>query len=686
VPINAVTGGPAKSDDPSTWADFQTALEGYVRLGCDGIGMCRTGDYIFAELDGALDDDDRLLDFPWASKIYDAVKGRAYMEKSPSGTGIHIVTRGALPPGRRQFDEPGQTHCGYAFYDKNRYFTFTGWGVAESGPIQDLTEELTKLYAELFPLKAGLNGNGHRPTLSLSLSDEELLKRARRAENGSKFSQLWSGDITGYASQSEADLALCRHLAFWTGKDSGRMDTLFRQSGLCRPKWLGREDYRGRTIAAAIEQTREIYNANGRQQGLGAVTPANGDPTSVVKVVKVVPPSGTEKAGEAPHSPGANWPEPPKEEAFYGLAGEWVGMVEPHTEADPAALLIQFLVAFGNLIGRGPYAIGDGAQHFTNLFAVIVGQTSKARKGTSWRHVNAILSKIDETWASARVTSGLSSGEGLIWAVRDEKKGFGKNAGGQEREEQIIDPGVHDKRLLVVEGEFARVLQVGDRHGNILSAVLRDAWDTGELSSMTKNTPDRASAAHISIIGHITRDELRRYLSSTEAGNGFANRFLWVCARRTKCLPHGGRLDQMDFSGLVLRLQNAVKFARTVEKVEQDPVAYALWEKVYPGLSEGHPGLFGAVTSRGEAQVLRLSSLYALLDCSEVVRAEHLMAALAVWEYCEASARFIFGTSLGDATADDILRALRGRPEGMTRPKFGITSARISPRLKSTER
>ena len=104
--------------------------------------------------------------------------------------------------------------------------------------------------------------------------------------------------------------------------------------------------------------------------------------------------------------------------------------------------------------------------------------------------------------------------------------------------------------------------------------------------------------------------------------------------------------------------------------MERDSGARSIWHKVYPELSDGQPGLFGAVTSRAEAQVLRLSCLYALLADSAVVRAEHLIAALAVWEYCQASAQFIFGGALGDATADEILRALRARPEGMTRTEI----------------
>src|SRR5690606_31611641 len=369
-------------------------------------------------------------------------------------------------------------------------------------------------------------------------------------------------------------------------------------------------------------------------------------------------------------APAPQWPDPMAEEAFHGLPGEFVRLVEPHTEADPAGLLVQFLVAMGNVIGRGPHFVAEGSRHHLNLFAALVGLTAKGRKGTSWAHTGNIAAAVDETWKD-RVVHGLSSGEGLIWAVRDPitqrqpVKEKGRLTGYVDVE---TDPGVEDKRLLVVEGEFATALRVLGREGNTLSAVVRNAWDTGDLRTLTKNSPAKATGAHISIIGHVTRDELLRYLDSTEAANGFANRFLWVAVRRSKVLPDGGRLHEVDMAPLVRRLRAAVEFARSVGELRRDEEARAIWHEVYPELSEGKPGLLGAVIARAEAQVMRLACLYAVLDMSTVVRREHLLAALAVWDYCEASARFIFGDALGDPVADEILRALRqAGEEGMTR-------------------
>jgi hypothetical protein len=148
------------------------------------------------------------------------------------------------------------------------------------------------------------------------------------------------------------------------------------------------------------------------------------------------------------------WPYLPRE-ALHGLAGQVVQVIGPHSEADPAAILVQFLAAAGNLLGSGPHCAVESTWHALNLFAVLVGESSKARKGTSWGHIDRLFARVDPTWASARVTGGLSSAEGLISEVQDD-----------------AEP-PKDRRLLIVQSEFASVLRVMAREGNTLSPVLR---------------------------------------------------------------------------------------------------------------------------------------------------------------------------------------------------------------------
>jgi hypothetical protein len=346
------------------------------------------------------------------------------------------------------------------------------------------------------------------------------------------------------------------------------------------------------------------------------------------------------------------WPKM-DEAAYYGLPGEVVKTIEPHTEADPVALLLQFLTLAGNVIGRGPYYRVESDRHHTNLFAVLVGDSAKARKGTSFGRACAIAKIADEQWSENRFKSGLSSGEGLIDQVRDPKGDT---------------PGVDDKRLMVTEPEFASVLAVTERHGNILSSVIRCAWDGNKLQTMTKNSPLCATGAHISIIGHITLDELRARLTRTDMASGFANRFLFGLAKRSKLLPKGGNLTDSQILGLGEQLRVLVEQQKKLGCILMSNAAERTWCNVYSDLSRENPGLLGAITARAEAQTLRLALIYALLDSKGEVDEPHLLAALAIWEYCEASVAFIFGDSLGDPVADDIYRALcQAGALGMTR-------------------
>lgn len=386
---------------------------------------------------------------------------------------------------------------------------------------------------------------------------------------------------------------------------------------------------------------------------------ADAEPKKNSNAIKHI--QSTTASGASPPPPEEHWPAPLAETAYHGLAGEVVRTIAPHSEADPAALLIQFLVAVGSCIGRGPHYAVEGDQHHANLYAALVGASGKARKGTSWGRIRQVFRLVEDVWASQCINTGISSGEGLIWAVRDETD---------------QDPGTPDKRLLVQESEFAGVLRVMAREGNIVSIVLRNAWDGDRLNNLTKKCDTQATGAHISIVGHITADELTRYLDRTEAGNGFANRFLFMLVRRARYLPHGGNLDERALHPLARRLAETIEQARDLERITMGTAGERLWEQVYPRLSDGQPGLYGAITGRAEAQVIRLALIYALLDASSSIGPPHLLAALAIWRYASDSVRHIFGDAIGDPIADRILEALRAAPAGLSQTELSTALGR----------
>lgn len=345
---------------------------------------------------------------------------------------------------------------------------------------------------------------------------------------------------------------------------------------------------------------------------------------------------------------------------FHGLAGEIVRTVDLSTEAHPVAILVQLLTAFGNAVGRGPHFVVEQKRHHANLFSVLVGETSKARKGSSWSRVRGLIADADPEWEAKRIVGGLSSGEGLMLSVQDSDN----------------DPNA-DKRLLVIEEEFTNVLRVSQRDGNTLSAVIRQAWDGDTLATLTKNTPIKATKPHISIIGHITKEELNKRLRETDAANGFANRLLWCGVRRSKLLPHGGVMNDKLMSDLSDRLKIALTHARSVGEIERDGDANALWTKVYGDLSEGRPGLIGAICGRAEAQVMRLALIFALIDRAAEISALHLQAALALWRYSEDSVHWAFSDAFGDPLADRLLAALQhAGSKGKTKTELSAVFSR----------
>jgi hypothetical protein len=477
--------------------------------------------------------------------------------------------------------------------------------------------------------------------------------------------------------------------------DDGEVESI--ASSICRYE-PGKEIEKAR-FATQEEMLEAARKAGGKEASSTTSSQEGRQATAPPSVIPEVPPPTAVVIPEpTPPPPTPPWPDPPAEEAFFGLPGEIVRVIEPETESDVVALLLQLLVAYGSVIGRGAYFEVESVRHHMNLYAVLVGATSKGRKGTSWGRIQALFPEVDEQWVSRRIVSGgLSTGEGVVWHVRDpivgrdKIKEKGRVVGMQEYE---LDPGEPDKRLLIIEPEFASVLRHNERQGNNLTVILRQAWETGNLRSLVKNSPYRSTGAHISLVGHVTEEELRRYLTTTEMASGFANRILWTSVRRSKCLPDGGR--PLDMSHYVQRLRDAVKFARgayvgfsmmeamtadpeapptppaepvqAAWKMVRDPEAQEIWNAVYGELSAGKPGLTGMIINRMEAQALRLAAIYALMDLSHEIKGKHLLAALALTDYCERSARHIFGDSLGDPAADEILRALRAAlPNGLTR-------------------
>ena len=252
TPINPFTGGQAQSNNPQTWSDYETAVKASERF--SGIGfMFGNCPYFGVDIDGI------------EREIYEYRNGNAgivsefvnalqsYSELSQSGKGIHIICRGRLP-------KQGRRRGNVEMYEDGRFFVMTGESFSEYTQISECTERIKSLHEKYI-------GGGREPSPRLELtplpqSAEEVVALAKKAKNGDKFLALFNGDYSDYPSPSEADIAFCNMLAFWTRCDANLMDCIFRQSGLMREKWDRRQSgstYGALTLQKAIASCTAVY-------------------------------------------------------------------------------------------------------------------------------------------------------------------------------------------------------------------------------------------------------------------------------------------------------------------------------------------------------------------------------------------------------------------------------------------
>ncbi|WP_319778089.1 hypothetical protein [Maridesulfovibrio sp.] len=351
------------------------------------------------------------------------------------------------------------------------------------------------------------------------------------------------------------------------------------------------------------------------------------------------------------------WPIPDKA-VFYGFAGEFAEFAVEKSEADPIAVLATFLCRFGVEVGQSPHMFA-GEKQYSRINAVLVGQSSKARKGTSSIPIRELFAFNEKEWIPAQTSQGpLSSGEGLIHAIRDPELKYHVDKSTGVGEQITMDPGVEDKRLFILDQEFAGALACTKREGNTLSTIVRTLFDGGTIEPLTKTSKLVATDPHVAITTHITLQELHARLDRVEIFNGFANRFLWLCVRRTKLIPFPEPLDSQQVRSFQKKLHSLLESSKVCSQMDFDPEAKNEWGNIYPLLAKERADLLGSVLNRSEAYVRRIALIYALLDGSDCVRLPHLKAALALWDYCEQSVRFIFAGLESDSTCQKIMEAL----------------------------
>lgn len=335
---------------------------------------------------------------------------------------------------------------------------------------------------------------------------------------------------------------------------------------------------------------------------------------------------------------------------LYGLIGEVAQAGSHDTETNAFAIAANFMAYLSCAVGRGVYLPIGNTRHHARLFCLHIGRSGRGRKGDAV----SLVMRIDEALRARDIRftpqihrGGLSTREGLVTLIHD----------GYRQGQQEI-PAIEDKRLWVVESEFANVLHQGRRNGNTLSAALRDCWDGIHLRPATKTNRVYASNPHLSLSGAISPSELTGLMNARELSNGFANRFLMIWAERTRILPFPKETPHSLVEHLAMKALRVLEFVGADRPGEQDHLrmelsAAAQWRYAQLYRDELNfdfgDGVISAVLERRAPMLLRLAMLMALTDLNFRIDVQHIEAAMAWIRYATASVQFVFASAVDEA-------------------------------------
>ncbi|WP_445937952.1 hypothetical protein, partial [Pseudomonas sp.] len=340
----------------------------------------------------------------------------------------------------------------------------------------------------------------------------------------------------------------------------------------------------------------------------------------------------------------------PDPACLYGLIGDVAQAGSEGTETNAYAIAANFMGYLSCAVGRGVYLPVGNTWHHPRLFCLHIGRSGRGRKGDALSlvlRIDQALRELNDSFAPQIHRGGLSSREGLVALMHD-----GYRQGRQEI------PAIEDKRLWVVESEFANVLHQGRREGNTLSASLRDCWDGVCLKPATKSNRLYASYPHVCLSGAISPSELTGLMTARDLTNGFANRFLMIWAERSQILPFPKATPQATVDSLARRILDVLAFVGSDrhdqrDRLRMDLSAQAQWHyaQLYRGELHEDLGseLVSAMLERRAPMLLRLAMLFALTDLQLRVDVHHIDAAMVWMRYSTASVRYVFVSAAEEA-------------------------------------
>lgn len=344
------------------------------------------------------------------------------------------------------------------------------------------------------------------------------------------------------------------------------------------------------------------------------------------------------------------------DDCLYGLIGDIASAGSKDTEANPFAVAANALAYLSAAMGRACYMPVGNVWHHARIFTAQIGRSALGRKGDAASLIHridmALRKNHGDTIAPQVHRGGLSTREGLVMLIHD---GF------TEGKKEIAK--IEDKRLWVLESEFANVLAQAKRDGNTLSTALRDLWDGVPIRPAVKTSRVYASDPHVALSVAITPGELRAKLSAGELSNGFANRFMFLWAERTRLLPFPKPTPKAEVNALAQRVADVIEYAKGNKPELKDEFAMVLsdeavkrWVSLYEGeLNTRSSGeRVNALLDRRAPTLLRIAMLLALTDKAQTVEVHHINAALAWIRYWADSVRFIFATDDDEAASAEM--------------------------------
>jgi len=621
IPLDPKTGGPGKSNNPATWGTFEQAVAALKRNGVAGVGFVFSVDdpFVGIDLDHAfVDGQPRFC----AKALIEQLN--TYTENSPTqGKGFHIYLQGKLPgPGNKR-----KFKCGLELevYDRLRFLTVTGHHLPGTPTtVEDRQAKLDVLHRQLFDSINKQKAQGPRsgPSPTLDLDDAELIDKAHKASNGWKFARLWAGDWrgAGYASHSEADLALCEILAFWSGGDAARIDRLFRQSGLYREKW-NRPDYRERTISRALAQTTEFYTP-GRGTDTGAGQNRNGGQTAQT----------TNPTPATPHS--LAWPQ----EIMAGAAGRFAKTYSEYLETPPAFIFMNYLTFLGHLISSR-ITLKSELKPQPRLFVINLGESADDRKSTS---INAVSSFYRETLApeDLNIIFGVGSAEGLARCFKKNNRG-----------------------ILVLD-ELKSLIQKMRIDASVLLPCVNTLFEDKTFYSYTKKHEIEIDNAELCLLAASTLDTYSNMFNSTFLDIGFLNRLFIVIGNSERKFSIPETIPQTVKNSLRTDLTDVLAF---VSKISQNgPYAMPIHSTALDIFDAWYFGLEKSVfAKRLDSYGHRLMPLLAVNEMLDIITPEIAEKTVSLLNYQLAARRYADPIDADNAIArleERIRRLLAGGP------------------------